>query len=58
VPALKVGEAAGLIASPLIDAHGYVTGTHVAAKTGKDLLAGVHILSYNKIIFDTTAAPA
>lgn len=43
VSALEVGETAGLIGGPLVDAHGHLAGAAVAAEAGKDFLAGVHI---------------
>jgi hypothetical protein len=50
VPALQFGQAAGLAGRPLVDEHRHVAGAAVAAEAGEDLLAGVHISSYNKII--------
>ena len=44
VPALEIGETAGLIAGPLVDAHGHLAGAAVAAETGEDLLTTVHCL--------------
>lgn len=50
VAALEIGETAGLVGGPLVDAHGDLACTAVAAEAGKYLLAGVHIYSNNKII--------
>lgn len=51
VTTLEVGQTASFIGGPLVDAHGHLAGTAVAAEAGKDLLTGVHISLTIKLFF-------